>query len=182
MDDAGARRHHAEVAEGGLGPAQELVALAVALVLALDVEGERAGRPEPVDLDGMVDDEIGRDERVHLGRVAPEVGHRVAHDRQVDDRRDPGEILEKDTRRHERDLRLGGRARTPRQQGLDVGRLDHATAGVAKGVLEQDLDRDGQGGEVDPVGDGIEPVEVRKAGPEGRTRAEWIVDGMSGSS
>ena len=87
VDDAGPGRHDAQVAERGLGPAQQLVALAVALVLALDVEGERAGRPEPVDLDGVVDDEVGRDERVDLRRVAAEVGHRVAHDRQVDDRR-----------------------------------------------------------------------------------------------
>ena len=71
MDDPGPGRHDAQVAEGGLGPAQELVALAVAVVFALDVEGERARRPEPVDLDGMVDDEVGRDERVDLGRIAP---------------------------------------------------------------------------------------------------------------
>ena len=45
MDDAGPGRHDPQVAERGLGPAQELVALAVALVLALDVEGERAGVP-----------------------------------------------------------------------------------------------------------------------------------------
>ena len=64
MDDAGPGRHDAQVAERGLGPAQELVALAVAVVLALDVEGERAGRPEPVDLDRVVDDEVGRNERV----------------------------------------------------------------------------------------------------------------------
>ena len=140
VDDAGARRHDAQVAERGLGPAQELVALAVALVLALDVEGERAGRPEPVDLDGVVDDEVGRDERVDLRRVAAEVGHRVAHDRQVDDRRDAGEVLEEDARGHERDLGLGGGARPPGQQRLDVRRLDHAAAGVAEEVLEQDLD------------------------------------------
>ena len=71
----------------GLGPAQELVALAVALVLALDVEGERARRAEQVDLDGVVDDEVGRDERVDPRRVAADVRHRVAHDREVDDAR-----------------------------------------------------------------------------------------------
>ena len=86
MDDAGPGRHDPQVTERGLGPAQELVALAVALVLALDVEGERPGRAEPVDLDGVVDDEIGRDERIDPRRVAAEIGHRVAHDREVDDR------------------------------------------------------------------------------------------------
>ena len=52
VDDAGPGRHDPQVAERGLGPAQQLVALDVALVLALDVEGERArasrtGRPGP---------------------------------------------------------------------------------------------------------------------------------------
>ena len=51
MDDARPGRHDPQVAERGLGPAQELVALAVALVLALDVEGEGGRRPELVDLD-----------------------------------------------------------------------------------------------------------------------------------
>ncbi len=87
VDDPGPGRHHAQVAERGLGPAQQLVALAVALVLALHVEGERAGRPEPVDLDGVVDDEVGRDQRVDQARIAAELGHRVAHHGQVDDGR-----------------------------------------------------------------------------------------------
>ena len=42
-------------------------------------------------------------------RVAAEVGHRVAHDREVDDRRHAGEVLEEDPRGHERDLGLGRR-------------------------------------------------------------------------
>src|SRR5699024_3741341 len=37
MHDAGARWHHLEVAEGALAPAQELVALTVALVFDLDI-------------------------------------------------------------------------------------------------------------------------------------------------
>ena len=50
VDDARPGRDDAQVAERGLRPAQQLVALAVALVLALDVEGEgapasRTGRP-----------------------------------------------------------------------------------------------------------------------------------------
>ena len=99
VHDAGPGRHDAQVAERGLGPAQELVALAVALVLALDVERERIVCAEPVDLDRVVDDEIGRDERVDPRRVAAEVGHRVAHDRQVDDGRHAGQVLHDDPRR-----------------------------------------------------------------------------------
>jgi hypothetical protein len=46
VHDAGARRHDLEVVERGLAPAQELVALAVALVLELDVALERVRRPK----------------------------------------------------------------------------------------------------------------------------------------
>ena len=82
-------------------------------------------RPEPVDLDGVVDDEVGRDQGIDPGRVAAEVGHRVAHDREVDDGGHAGEVLEDDPRGHERDLGLGGDARPPGGERLDVGRLDH---------------------------------------------------------
>jgi hypothetical protein len=43
VDDAGARRDDLEVVERRLAPAQELVALAVALVLDLDVALEGVG-------------------------------------------------------------------------------------------------------------------------------------------
>ena len=91
MDDAGPGRHDAQVTERGLRPAQQLVALAVPLVLALDVERERPVVAEHVDLDRVVDD-VGRDERVDERRVAAEVGHGVAHDREIDDRGHAGEV------------------------------------------------------------------------------------------
>ena len=86
VDDARAGRHDAQAGERGLRPAQQLVALAVALVLALDVEVERVGRSEAVDLDGMVDDQVGRHERLDQSGVAADVGHRVAQRGEVDDR------------------------------------------------------------------------------------------------
>ena len=43
VHDAGARRHDLEVVERALAPAQELVALAVALVLEVDVALEGVG-------------------------------------------------------------------------------------------------------------------------------------------
>ena len=148
----GPGRHDTEVAERGLGPAQELVALAVAFVLALDVERERPGRPEPIDLDRVVDDEVGRHERVDRRRIAAEVGHRVAHDREVHDRRDAREVLQDDPRRHERDLGLGRLARAARRSGSSTSASrDDAAAGVAEQVLEQDLDRDRGRAEVDAI-------------------------------
>ena len=140
MDDARARRDHPQVAEGGLGPAQQAVALAVALVLPLDVEGEGARRAEGVDLDRVVDDQVGRDERVDRRRVAAQVHHRIPHRREVDHRRDAGEVLEDDPRGHERDLDVGQGARSPAQERLDVLGSDDPSAGVSERVLEKDPD------------------------------------------
>ena len=60
MADPGRRRHDAEVVERLLAPAQERVALAVALVLALGVDVEGARVAEGVDLDRVVDDQVDR--------------------------------------------------------------------------------------------------------------------------
>ena len=144
VDDAGAGRHDPQVAERGLCPAQQLVPLTVALVLALDVEREGIARAEAVDLDRMVDDEVGRHERVHSGRVPAKIRHGVAHRCQVDDGGDTGEVLEDDPRRHERDLCLRHDTGAPRRQRLDIGCIDDATAGVTDQVLEEDAHRDGQ--------------------------------------
>jgi hypothetical protein len=146
------------VTERCLGPAQELVAFAVALVLALDVEGERPVVAEHVDLHRVVDHEVRRHERVDQGRIAAEVGHRVAHHGQVDDRRDTGEVLEDDPRRHERDLGLGRGAGPPRGQRLDVLGPHDPSAGVAQQVLEQDLEGDRRAGDIESVGGRVHPV------------------------
>jgi len=56
VDDARSGRHDAQVAEGGLSPAEQPISLAVALVLARDVEGEGVGCAVAIDLDGVVDE------------------------------------------------------------------------------------------------------------------------------
>jgi hypothetical protein len=85
VDDAGVRRDGLEALEGALPPAEERVALLIALELLLRVDAERVARAEDVDLHGVVDDQLDRHERIDLGRVAAEVGHRVAHGGEVDD-------------------------------------------------------------------------------------------------
>src|SRR5207249_4759 len=64
MADAGRWRHHPEVVERGLAPAQEGVALAVSLVVALLVDPEGLLVPEGVDLHRVIDDQIDVDLRV----------------------------------------------------------------------------------------------------------------------
>ena len=99
--------------EGALAPAQELVALAVALVLDLDVALEGLRRAEHVGDHRVVDDQLGRGQRVDLRRVAAEVGHRLAHRGQVDDARDAGEVLHDHPRRGELDLLVRAPRRRP---------------------------------------------------------------------
>ena len=91
--DAGVRRHGLEVREGTLPPAEEGIALPVAAELQRRVPLDRESRCEVVDLDGVVDHELDRDQRVDLLRVAAKVGHRGAHRGQVDDGRHAGEVL-----------------------------------------------------------------------------------------
>ncbi len=151
--DAGAGRHHLEVAERALAPAEEGVPLEVALELELDVPREREPRGELVDLDGVVDHELGRDQRVHARRIAAELGDRVPHRREVDDGRDAGEVLEQHAPRRERDLarRLG--VRIPARDRVGV-------AAVPQHVLEQHPQRVRQ--PLDP-GDAVDPLDRVRA-------------------
>jgi hypothetical protein len=134
--DAGVRRHDLEVREAGLAPAQERVALAVALELELSVAPDRSPGRELVDLHRVVDHELRRQLRVDPCCVATEVAHSVAHRCEIDDRRDAGEILEQDARRRELDLVRRIRLRVPARNRLHV-----LVPADAEGVLEQDLER-----------------------------------------
>ncbi len=118
--DAGARRHDAEVVEGLLAPAQELVALAVALELhASTFSANASGPPNWSTMHRVVDDQIDRDQRIDLRRVAAAGDHRVAHRGEVDDGGHAGEVLHQHARRPVGDLPI----RAPRLQPLG-DRLD----------------------------------------------------------
>ena len=141
--DAGVRRHHGEVVERRLAPAQERVALAVALELQLGVALERAPLAEHVDLDRVVDHQLDRHQRVDLRRVAAQLLHRVAHRRQVDDRRHAGEVLHQHAAGRERDLDRRAVGSQPRER-LDVLARHRLAVLGAQQVLEQHLQRERQ--------------------------------------
>ena len=147
--DAGARRHHPEVVERALPPLQELVALDVALVLAVDVELERARGAELVDHHRVVDDEVDRVQRVDLLRVAAERLDPVAHRREVDDRRHAGEVLHQHPRRPVGDLaRVPAALGRPFGEGADVVDRDGLAVLEAQHVLQHDLKRCRQAAEI----------------------------------
>ncbi len=155
VDDSGVRRHDGKVVERGLAPAQEGIALAVALELEQGVQVERIGRAVVIHHDGMVDHELGRNQRVDARRVAPELGHRVPHRGEVDDRRHAGEVLHDHARRRECDLALRQLAGIGLGKRKDVLARDASAVLVAKQVLEQDLQRVGESSDVG-LADGVE--------------------------
>ena len=144
MHDAGVRRHHLEIAESGLAPAQEHVALAVAAELDLVVVLERIGGAVLVDLHRMIDDQLRGRERVDALRIAAEPHDGLAHGRQVHDARDAGEVLHDHARRREGDLVMRQGLRVPGQQRVDVALLDVHAVLEAQQVFQQDLQRERQ--------------------------------------
>ncbi len=142
--DAGARRHDAEVVERLGAPAQELVALLVALVFLLDVLGEGLVAAEEVDHHRVVDDQVDRHQRVDLPGVAAHRDHRVAHRGEVDHRGHAGEVLHQHPGGTVGDLGVTRPVLQPRRHRLDVVGADRAVVLPAQQVLQQHLEREGQ--------------------------------------
>jgi hypothetical protein len=139
VHDAGSRRHDLEVVERGLTPTKELVALSVAFVFDLDVALESVLRAEEVGDDGVVDDHLGRRQRVDSVRVAAQRGDGLAHGGEVDDARHSGEVLHDDTRGRELDLGVGLGRGIPRSKCLDLRLGDVRAILGAEEVLQQHL-------------------------------------------
>ena len=141
VDDAGSRRHHAEVAEGLLSPAQELVAFAVALVFDVHVLFDRVGHAVLVDLHGMVDDHVGLDLRVDDLGVSPKILDRITHGGKIHNAGHASEILHDHAGRGELDLMARLCSRIPIQQCLDMIIRDVGAIDVAHQVLNENLQR-----------------------------------------
>ena len=141
VHDAAAGRHDTEVLEGFLRPAQQGVALQVALVLASDVHLERVGAAEVINLDRVVDDQIARDEWIDALRITPETRHCGPHGGQVDRGGHAREVLQEHTCRVERELALLMVRRMPACQMFDLTSPHDAIASIAQQVLQQHFDR-----------------------------------------
>src|SRR5439155_6696263 len=141
--DARARRDDAEGLEGLARPAEERVALAVALVLALEVALVDVFRAEEVGLDGVVDDQVDGDERLDLRGVLPGALHRRAHRREIDCGRNAGVVLKQDAAGTERERSAGRRGSRIVRESVDVQFGRAAVACRAPEALEKYLHRDG---------------------------------------
>ena len=146
MANAGSRRNDAEIRESAAAPAQELVALLIALIFEIGVDLERARAAKAIDHHGMVDDEIDRHERIDLGSVAVKGGHGVAHGRQIDDGGHAGKVLHQYARWPKRDFARGTPAGEPLRHCTNVISRDRAPVLEAQKVLQKNLQRVGQSG------------------------------------
>ncbi len=141
MADTGAGRHHAEIVEGLLAPAQEGIALAVAFVLDGDILLEGVSEPETVHHHRVIDDEIHFRQGIDLGGVAAHRLHRVAHGGKVDDGGHAREILHQHARRPEGDLALRTPGTEPGRHRLDVFGRNRLAVLVTQEILKQHLHR-----------------------------------------
>ena len=148
VHDTGVRRHDLEVRERALAPAQEFVALLIALVLDVRVQLARVRAAEVVNLHRVVDDQLHRRQRIDLVRIAADLTHRLAHRGKIHYRRDACEVLQQHAARRERDLGRRLSPGIPVRQRLDICSRDVHTVLVAQQVLEQDLERVGQAAHV----------------------------------
>ena len=138
MDDAGVGRNDPEVLERPLAPAEELVALAVALVIEIHVGRKGLRRAEGIHLDRVVHHQLHRLERIDPAGIATEVRHGISHRGEVHHRRHPGEVLQQDPGGSEGDLTGQTAIGSPARQRLDVlGGDDDAVLGPQQ-VFEED--------------------------------------------
>ena len=148
VDDADAGRDDAEGLERLLAPLEELVALAVALELHVEVELHRVGPAVVVDLDGVIDDEIDGNKRLDDAGLAAETGHGAAHRGEIDQEGNPGEVLKDDAGNDERNLLGRGRLRIPCGEGANILLMNLAAVAVAEHGLEHHADGEGETGDL----------------------------------
>ena len=147
MADAGIRRNDLEILKTFLSPAQESVALDIALHFEIGVEREGARGAELVHLHGVVDHEFGGKQRIDFLRIAAQLADGVAHGGEIDDGGDAGEILKQDARGHERDFFFGGAAAL---EGSQPARARMSSAWTKRSsswrskIFEQNLQREGK--------------------------------------
>jgi len=96
------------------GPAQEGIALTVALVFASTLIRKASGVAVGVDLDGVVNHEVNEEVGVDALRVAALAGHLVAEGgRRSGDDGDTGEVLQENAGGQEGEFAVGDRGTAP---------------------------------------------------------------------
>lgn len=88
-----------------------------------------------ISLDGVIDDQIDRAERVDLVGVTTKTHHSVSHSGEVDDGGHTGEVLKNDTGGLEGNFDLLGGVLLPGQNLLNISLLDVEFIAVSDGTF-----------------------------------------------
>ena len=182
VDDADARGNHLEGVEGLHAPLEELVALAVAGELQIEVLLQRVTGAGEVDLHRVVDHEVDRYQGLDDLGVLAQLGHRRAHGGEIHQQRHAGEVLQDDARHHEGNLGGPGFIGLPVGQFADIGLLNLQPVAVAEHALQHQSDGDREFGDRAHAGlfQGREAVELAGmaiAQIEGLQGVEQVVRG-----
>ena len=122
-------------------PAQECIALAIALDLEPHIALQRVGAAGVIHHHRVVDDEIHRHGRIDAPRVAAQPHHGVAHRRHVAHERNARRIDHQHARRLETDFALGAALFQPRGNRFDVLRGGGAFGMLTQQIFQHDLER-----------------------------------------
>ena len=120
VDDTGSRRHHFEVVESRLAPAQELIALTVSLVFQFNVSFKSIRLTKQVGDHRVVNNQFSGGQRVYFGGVSTEVNDGFTHGGEVDDAGNPGEVLHDHAGRRVLDFGVGFRVGVPASNSPDL--------------------------------------------------------------
>jgi len=115
-----------------------LVALAVALEFHFQVELQRFGGAEKIDLHAVIDHQIDRHQWLDDFRVAPDFLYRAAHGGEIDHQRHAGEILQNDPCDDEGNFFVGRFFCVPFGQRLDVFAPHFFAIAIAQHRFEHD--------------------------------------------
>ncbi len=150
VHNADVRRHDTEIPKRRLSPSEQRVAFLVALELEQRVVQKSARGAILVHLYGVVDDQVGGNERVGEVRIAAERLQRIAHGGEVYHAGHAGEVLKQHARRHEADFARPGPL--PFRDEFDVFGFDRCAVFVAEQVLEQHPDGVGKAADAGETG------------------------------
>ena len=139
VHDPGVGRYDAEISKRRLTPAEQCVALLVALKLEQRIVQERIVRTELVHLHRMIDNEVGRDQRIGEFGVSAHGCKRVAHRREIHNARNAREILKQNASGAELDF-FCRPADRPASHVLDIVLLYGAIIFETQQVFEQHFD------------------------------------------
>ena len=147
VHDARIGRHHAKILKRGLAPAQQDVALAVALEFEQRVDPERVRAAIAIHLHRVVDHQVGRQQRIGALGVCAHGGQRVAHGGEIHHAGYARKILQQHARGHEADLFGCGCVRAARDV-FDIGGAHAAAVFLAQQIFQQDFGGKGQAPDV----------------------------------